>query len=181
MIAINFASRNYRLSALIRKVLLVGSVILSLTASALLLASFTLHREATILEKKLKDAESADAEVKPVLAERAQLEKSLSAMSGLLESRRFSWTTFLTNIESVVPKGVAMRRVDFNPQDGMLSFEGVAQSPEALRDLIVGLERSASFKEPLLKHQSQEKGSISFNVVAIYYRDKNAAVARINP
>ncbi|HYA88999.1 MAG TPA: PilN domain-containing protein [Nitrospirota bacterium] len=181
MITINFATRNYRLSAQITKGLLIGSVILSLTALAMLWTSFTLRRDSALMEKKLKDAEGAYAEVKPVLAERAQLEKNLSAMSGLLESRRFSWTKFLTNIETVVPRGVAMKHIDFNPHDGTLSFDGVAQSPEALRDLIVGLERSASFKEPLLKHQSQEKGSISFNVVAIYYGNKNAAVASGNP
>jgi Tfp pilus assembly protein PilN len=181
MIAINFATRNFRLSALITKGLFIGSVILALTAAAMLWTSVTLRRDSTIMEKKLKDADAADADVKPVLAERAQLVKDLSAMSGLLEARRFSWTKFLTSIETAVPTGVAMKRIDFNPHDGALSLEGVAQSPEALRNLIVGLERSASFKEPFLKHQSQEKGSISFNVVAIYYGNKNAAVARGNP
>ena len=181
MIAINFATRNFRLSALSTKGLLIGSVILALTAAAMVWTSVTLRRDNAIMEKKLRDAEAADTEVKPVLAERAQLVKNLTAMSGLLESRRFSWTKFLTSIEAVVPTGVAMKRIDFNPHDGTLSFEGLAQSPEALRNLIVGLERSASFKEPFLKHQSLDKGSISFNVVAIYYGNKNAAVARGNP
>ncbi len=178
MIAINFASRNYRLSAQITNGLFIGTVILALTASALLWTSITLRRDSVIMEKKLKEAEAADAEVKPVLAERARLVKDLSAMSGLLESRRFSWTKFLTSIEMAVPTGVAMKHIDFNSHDGTLSLEGVAQSPEALRNLIVGLERSASFKEPFLKHQSQERGSISFNVVAIYYGNKNAAAVR---
>jgi hypothetical protein len=44
----------------------------------------------------------------------------------------------------------------------------------------VGLERSASFKDPFLKHQSLEKGSISFNVVAVYHDNRNAAVAKGN-
>jgi Tfp pilus assembly protein PilN len=178
MIAINFASRNYRLSSLIAKGLLIGSVILALTASALLWTSVSLRRDSVIMEKKLKEAEAADAEVKPVLLGRARLVKDLSAMSGLLESRRFSWTKFLSSLERAVPTGVAMKHIDFNPREGTLSLEGVAQSPEALRNLIVGLERSASFREPLLKHQSQEKGSISFNVVAIYSGNKKAAAVR---
>jgi Tfp pilus assembly protein PilN len=181
MIAINFATKNYRLVALVMKGLIIGIVILMLTASTMLWMGFTLRRESAIMDKKMKDAELADAEVKPVLAERGQLIKNLSAMSGLLESRKFSWTRFLTNIETVVPTGVAMKRIDFNPHDGTLSLDGVAQSPEALRNLIVGLERSASFKEPFLKHQLLENGSISFNVVAIYYSNKIAAVARGNP
>ncbi len=177
MISINFATRNFRLSALISKGLLIGSVILMLTAAAMLWTSVSLRRDGSMLEQKLKASEAAHEEVMPVLAERARLVKDLSAMSGLLESRKFSWTKFLTNIEKAVPTGVAMKRIDFNPHDGTLSLEGVAQSPEALRNLIVGLERSASFRESFLKHQSLEKGSISFNVVAVYYEDKNA-VAR---
>ncbi len=181
MISINFATRNYRLNALITKGLLIGSVILLLTASAMLWTSFSLRSDNAIMEKKLKDAEAADAEVKPLLEERAKLVKDLSAMSGLLESRGFSWTKFLTNIERVVPTGVAMNHIDFNPKDGTLSLVGVAQSPEALRNLIVGLERSVSFREPFLKYQSLEKGSLSFNVVASYSDSKSTTVARGNP
>jgi type IV pilus assembly protein PilN len=178
MIAINFASRNYRLSALLTKAFLIGSIILALTASGMLWSSVTLRRDSANMEKKLQEAEAADVAVKPVLAERARLVRDLSAMSGLLESRRFSWTKFLSSLERAVPTGVAMKHIDFNPREGTLSLEGVAQSPEALRNLIVGLERSASFREPLLKHQSQEKGSISFNVVAIYSGNKKAAAVR---
>jgi Tfp pilus assembly protein PilN len=180
MIAINFASRNFRLISQITRGMIVGSAILTLTAADMLWTSVSLRRDISVMERKLKDAEAADAEVKPVLAERERLVKELSAMSGLLESRKFSWTRLLTNIEAIVPKGVAMNRVDFNPHDGTLSVEGMAQSPEALRNLIVGLERSASFKEPFLKHQSLDKGSISFNVVAVYHDNRNAAVAKGN-
>ncbi len=181
MIEINFALRSYRLTALIKNGLLIGSAILLLTALSMIWTSFTLRRDNSVIEKELKDAEAADIEVKPVLAERAQLVKDLSAMSGLIESRGFSWTKFLSSIEKVVPIGVAMNRIDFNPQDGTLSFEGVAQSPEALRNLIVGLEHSVSFKEPFLKHQSLEKGSLSFNVVAFYTGNRNTTAVRRNP
>jgi Tfp pilus assembly protein PilN len=175
MISINFASRNYRLTAMVTKGLFIGSVILTLTASGMLWTSATLRHSSAIMEERLKEAEAADIAVKPLLAERARVVKDLSAMSGLLESRRFSWTKFLSSLELAVPRGVAMKRIDFNSRDSVLSLEGTAQSPEALRNLIVGLERSVSFREALLKHQSQEKGSISFNVVAIYDANKNAA------
>jgi Tfp pilus assembly protein PilN len=116
--------------------------------------------------------------MRPVLLEREVLVKNLNAMSGLLESRRFSWTRLLTSIEAIVPIGVAMKNVDFDPRDRVLVLEGTAQSPEALRNLIVGLEQSASFKDPFLKHQSLEKGSISFNVVAVYHEGAGASVVK---
>jgi Tfp pilus assembly protein PilN len=177
MITINFAARNFRLIALITKAMVLASVVLALTAGAMLWTGVRLVREASIMERTLKGAEAAEEKVKPVLAERSRIVKELGSMSGVLESRRFSWTRFLSDIEAVVPTGVAMKRVDFNRNDGTLSLEGVAQSPEALRNLIVGLERSASFREPFLKHQSLDKGSISFNVVAVYTIAQNAGRA----
>jgi len=178
VIMINFASRNYRLMALAAKGLVAGSVVLTLSVVMLLGASVSLRRDLSLLDQKLKNAEVADEKIKPVLIEREQLVKDLGAMSGLLETRRFSWTRFLTDIEAVVPKGVAMNRVEFAAQDRTVSLEGAAQSPEALRNLIVGLERSASFTDPFLRHQSLEKGSISFNVVAVYHDNAGAVVVQ---
>ena len=178
MITINFASRNFRLIELVTKGLIAGSVVLTLIAVLMLWTSVSLRRDISLMDRKLKEAEAADKQIKPVLAEREQLVKDLSAMSDLLETRRFSWTRFLTNIETIVPKGVAMKRVEFATHERTVSLEGAAQSPEALRNLIVGLERSALFKDPYLKHQSLEKGSISFNVVAVYHDNAGTAVAQ---
>jgi Tfp pilus assembly protein PilN len=178
VITINFASRNYRLIALATKGIIAGSVLLTLGAAMMLGTSVSLRRDISLLDQKLRNAETADEQIQPVLGEREQLVKDLSAMSDLLETRRFSWTRFLTDIEAIVPRGVAMKHVEFAAHERTVSFEGAAQSPEALRNLIVGLERSPSFKDPFLKHQSLEKGNISFNVVAVYHDNAGIAVAQ---
>jgi Tfp pilus assembly protein PilN len=72
---------------------------------------------------------------------------------------------------------VALDRMEYNRKDNSLALEGKARSPESLRNLMVGLEKSASFKDPLLKHQSLDKGNISFNVVALYQEHTAAVVA----
>jgi Tfp pilus assembly protein PilN len=178
MIAINFAGRNYKLIAKITTGLIAGSVVLALTAAGMLWTEVSLRKDISFLDKRVKEAESADAQIRSVLAERELLVKDLNAMSGLLESRRFSWTRLLTSIEAVVPIGVAMQNVAFDPRDKGLLLEGSAQSPEALRNLIVGLEQSSLFRDPFLKHQSLDKGSISFNVVAVYHEGAGAAVVK---
>jgi Tfp pilus assembly protein PilN len=99
-------------------------------------------------------------------------------MSGLMEARKISWTRLLTSVETVVPVGVALKQVEFNAKDSTVSLSGMARSPESLRNLVVAMEKSVSLKDPFLKHQSLEKGSISFNVVAFYREDKNRAVAQ---
>lgn len=168
MITINVASTKYRFFARIRTGLIAGSVVLCLALACMIWTAVSLSANIAAMDRRLKDAGAADEEVRPLLGERAQLIKDLTAMSGLMESRNLSWTRFLTSIEAVVPMGVALTHVEFLAKERTVTLDGVAQSPESLRALVVGLEKSASFKDPFLKHQSLEKGNISFNVIAVY-------------
>jgi Tfp pilus assembly protein PilN len=110
------------------------------------------------------------------MQERQQLVKDLGDMSALLEARRFSWTQLLTGIEASFPSGVALTQLDFKSREGAVTIEGTARSPEALSGLMIGLQKSRSFKSPLLKHQSMDKGNLSFNV-AVTYQEHLAAGA----
>ena len=176
MISINFASTNYRFAVRIARAFTAAGIILACVAAGMVWKSISLHSTAAAMQEQLKEAEQSDLQINSLLAEREQLGKDLSAMSGLMDARRFSWTRFLTSIEAVVPVGVALKKVEYNPGDRTLSIDGMAQSPEALRNLIVGFEKSPSFTAPFLKHQSLEKGIISFNVVAVYHEAKSTGV-----
>jgi Tfp pilus assembly protein PilN len=178
MISINFASRNYRVTRRVAQALIAVSVMLAIGAAGLIWKAAALKADTAVMQQKLKEMEAADEQVKPLLIEREQLVKDLGAMSGFMDAQRFSWTRLLSSIEAVVPVGVALKKVDFSPKDHALMLEGTAQSPESLRNLVVGLEKSSSFTDPFLKHQTLEKGSISFNVVAVYHEHKNAGVAQ---
>jgi len=173
MISINFASRNYRRAARAVQALAAGSVVLALLTAVLAGKAASLRADIAVMQKKLQEAEAAGRQVKPALMEREGLVKDLNAMSGLMDARRFSWTRLLSSIESVVPVGVALQKVQYSPRDRSLALDGTAQSPESLRGLVVGLEKSPSFRDPFLKHQTLEKGSISFNVVAVYREHKD--------
>jgi Tfp pilus assembly protein PilN len=178
MININFASRNYRLIGRIRSGLIAGIVFLAVLAAGLLWFAASLRTDMSFMDQKLRELKAADELARPALMERNRLVKDLTAMSGLTESRKISWTRMLTSIEAVVPVGVALKHVDFNPKDSTLGLSGMARSPESLRNLIVAMEKAVPFKDPSLKHQSLEKGSISFNVVAVYQEDKSPVVAQ---
>ncbi len=178
MITINFASRNYqfaaRLSAGLAAVTVLLAALLSVQAW-----DFSESRTGRVaLEQKLKQQSDREEQLRPVLQERAQIVSDLTAMAGLMEARRFSWTRLLTNLETAFPTGVALTKLEFNPKERALVIDGVAQSPEALRNLMIGLEKSAYFKDPLLKHQSIDKGTISFNVASFYTDNTIALRAR---
>lgn len=178
MITINFASRNYRLIARVRSGLIAGSILLIVITAGMIWFAVSLRENVSSLERKLQVLQAVDEETRPALLERERLVKDLTAMSGLMEARKISWTRLLTSVEAVVPVGVALKRVEFNPKDLALTLNGMARSPESLRNLVVAMEKSASFKDPLLKNQSLEKGNISFNVVAVFQEDKSRTVAQ---
>ncbi len=179
MVTINFASRNYRAVASAVRVLFGAAVVLALIALGMLWKSALLRKDLSEMNQKLTVAETEDKQVKFTLLEREKLVNDLNEMSGLVEARKFSWTLVFTSLEEAVPTGVALKNVTFSPKDRILSIEGMAQSPEALRDLMVGLEKSTSFTKPYLKHQSLEKGILSFNVVAVYQKHKNSGMAEL--
>jgi Tfp pilus assembly protein PilN len=178
MITINFASRNYRLIARIRSGLIAGSFLLVAVTAGMLWIIVSLRTNMSSMDQKLQELKAADEQARPALMERERLVKDMTAMSGLLEARKISWTRLLTSVEAVVPVGVALKQVEFNPKDSTLTLSGMARSPESLRNLVVAMEKSVSLKDPFLKHQSLEKGNISFNVVAVYREDKSRAVAQ---
>ncbi len=167
MIAINFASRNYGIVEKIRMALLAVNVLLAVAIVAMVWVTLSLRSQTAGMERRIGDLLKTDEQFKPLLAERDRIVKDFSSMSGLLQSRRFSWTELLTDVEKVFPTGVALKKIEY-AKDGALTLDGAAQSPESLRNLMVGLERSANFRDAYLKHQSVDKGSISFNVVVFY-------------
>jgi len=179
MITINFATRNYRAVASAVLVLFGVSVVLALVAVGIIWESSVLRGDLSEMKQKLAAAETGDKQVEFTLLEQEQLVKNLNAMSGLVEARKFSWTRYLTSLEAAVPMGVAFKNVTLSPKDRTLGIEGMAQSPEALRNLMIGLEKSNSFSKPFLKHQSLEKGALSFNVVAIYHGHENVGMVQV--
>ncbi len=167
-ITINFASVNYGLIDRLQRAGVVALVVLGLVTGALLWTANSYRLKNAAAKQQVRDLVASTGKLRPAMEERQQLLKNLSAMSGLLEARRHSWTQFLTGIEAAFPSGIALSRVEFDPREQIVILEGSAQSPEALSNLMIGLQRSRSFKNPLLKHQSMDKGNLSFNVAVIY-------------
>lgn len=129
MISINFASRNYRLISRVRTGLVAGCVVLAFMTAGMLWKAFSLRAAIAAVEQAVKERGADEEQARSLIAERGQLVKDLSAMSGLTESRKFSWTRLLTSIEAAVPAGAALKSVDFNPGDRTLTLEGAARSP----------------------------------------------------
>ncbi len=171
VITINFSRTDFRRLSAVRRWLMVLAAASAALLVILALSARSYRLQADEAEKQVKELASTEGKLRPLMEERQQLVSNLNAMSGLLQSRRFSWTRFLSRLEEVFPEGIALTRLDFRPRELTATLEGFAQSPEALSRLMIGLQQSRSFKNPLLKKQSMDKGILSFNVTVLYNED----------
>ena len=168
LITINFSGTNFRLLTGLQRGIVVAVVLLVIVTGVLLWKANSYREQSVSLTCQVGEFSASIEKLRPAMQERQQLLKDLGDMSGLLEARRFSWTQLLTGIEAAFPTGVALTRLEFNTKELSVALEGTAQSPEALSNLMIGLQKSRSFKSPLLKHQSMDKGNLSFNVAVTY-------------
>lgn len=168
LITINFAGTNFRLLMRLQQGLIAAVVLLAVMSGVLVWEAVSYRARSSALTQQIREYSASIEKLRPAMQERQQLVKDLGDMSGLLEARRFSWTQLLTGIEAVFPAGVALSKFEFNARERTAAVEGMAQSPEALSGLMIGLQKSHSFKSPLLKHQSMDKGNLSFNVAVTY-------------
>jgi len=167
-ISTNFARVNYRLIARIRAGIVIATAMLLLAAIVLILEARSLRDRALNAEQVLQELTASLKKMQPAIEERQQLVQNLTSMTALLEARKFSWVRLLTGLENAFPPGVALSTIAIDPKDGAVSLEGTAQSPEALSNLMIGLQKSRSFRSPKLKRQSLDKGNLEFHVAVIY-------------
>ena len=168
LITINFATVDHLLISRVRA-FLVGAAVLFVLLAAVQIASTASYRSRTVaVVEQAKLLEASEDTVRPAMDEREQLVRNLGEMTSLIDARRFSWTRLLTAVEEAFPSGMALARLEYDPRERLLALEGDARSPEALSSLMIGLQRTAILKNPLLKRQSMEKGTLTFHVTVSY-------------
>lgn len=168
MIAINFSGTDYRLVHRVRAILFAFAAALGIVAVVLAGLGASYRSKAAAVTREVQEVQAAGEKMLPALQEREQLARNLGEMASLVEARRLSWTGVLTAIEEVFPSGVALDRLEFDPRQRVVDLEGEARSPEGLSALMIGLQRTEMLKNPLLKRQSMEKGTLTFHVTVNY-------------
>ena len=165
---INFAATDFRLVRRVRTAVITAAVILSLLAAVLAGLSVRYRSQTSSVAQQVQELRASEEKMLPALQEREQLARNLGEMASLVEARRLPWTRLLTAIEEGFPSGVALDHLEFDPRERVVALEGEARSPEALSALMIGLQRTAILKNPLLKRQSMEKGTLTFHVTVNY-------------
>jgi Tfp pilus assembly protein PilN len=98
-----------------------------------------------------------------------QLPAEVSLANELLTKRHFSWTQFLSTLETAIPEHVSIKSIRLDPGSALVHMTGLAVTVEDVAALTVTLQDHAVFREPVLgQHQVGSDGLVEFDLTLRY-------------
>ena len=98
-----------------------------------------------------------------------QLPAEVSLANQVLTKRHFSWTQFLSALESAIPRQVSMKTIHLDPGGGVVHITGLAVTVEDVTALTVTLQDHAAFYDPVLgQHRVRPDGLVEFDLMLRY-------------
>ena len=179
---INIASEDYRKVRIIQTDLYLLSLILFVAMLFGINRYFIYKGQAENIEesinrqllqdKKLEDelnkkeGSLSGEEVKALISE-------VSFANSLIRQKAFSWTLFLSDLETAIPKNISISSIQPHFNEGVITLYGTALSLEDLTNLIISLEDSPVFEGVFLNNQKTiEQGFVQFTIKLVYYQRK---------
>ena len=89
----------------------------------------------------------------------------------LLDRKSFSWTSFFSSLEEVVPKNISISKIQPDPQGKGAQVEGRARFLKDLTQFILKLEKAPRFQEIFLTHQKKDKEKMIQFLITFQYNE----------
>jgi|CXWL01.1.fsa_nt_gi Tfp pilus assembly protein PilN len=103
-----------------------------------------------------------------------QLPVEVSLANQLLTKRHFSWTQFLSALETAIPPHVSIQSIRLDPGSAVVHMTGLAVTVEDVTALTVTLQDHAVFRDPVLgQHRVGQDGLVEFGLT-LHYRQPGA-------
>jgi Tfp pilus assembly protein PilN len=98
-----------------------------------------------------------------------QLPAEVSLANQLLTKRNFSWTQFLSALETAIPQHVSIKSIRLDPGNAVVHMTGLAVTVEDVTALTVTLQDHAVFRDPVLgQHRMGPDGLVEFDLTLRY-------------
>ena len=182
---INLASQDYRKTRLMKTLLYLFSILMVGVGILQGQSYLSYQGEHRYLEESLQRVEDRRRALEGELRDRGletsesgivAFTKQIAAVNSLIAHKAFSWTLFLNELESTVPKNISVTKLQPRFPEGIMILTGKALSLKDLTRFIIGLEDSQTFEEVFLKDQATDKeGFIEFTVEFKYHSPKQNA------
>ncbi len=106
-----------------------------------------------------------------------QLPAEVSLANQLLVKRHFSWTQFLSGLESAIPPRVSIKSVRLDSGSAVIHVTGFAVTVEDVTAFTVTLQDHPTFRDPVLdQHRMGPDGLVEFDLT-VRYRPQKASSA----
>ena len=103
-----------------------------------------------------------------------QLPVEVSLANQLLTKRHFSWTQFLSALETAIPPHVSIQSIRLDPGNAVVHMTGLAVTVEDVTALTVTLQDHSVFRDPVLgQHRVGQDGLVEFDLT-LHYRQPGA-------
>ena len=98
-----------------------------------------------------------------------QLPAEVSLANQVLTKRHFSWTQFLSALESAIPQQVSIKSIRLDPGGVVVHMTGLAAKVEDVTALTVTLQGHSVFRDPVLgQHRVKPDGLVEFDLTLRY-------------
>ena len=98
-----------------------------------------------------------------------QLPAEVSLANQLLTKRNFSWTQFLSALETGMPQQVSIKSIRLDPGNAVVHMKGLAVTVEDVAALTVTLQNHAVFRDAVLgQHRVGPDGLVEFDLTLRY-------------
>ena len=98
-----------------------------------------------------------------------QLPAEVSLANQLLTKRNFSWTQFLSALETGIPQQVSIKSIRLDPGNAVVYMKGLAVTVEDVAALTVTLQNHAVFRDAVLgQHRVGPDGLVEFDLTLRY-------------
>lgn len=98
-----------------------------------------------------------------------QLPAEVSLANQVLTKRHFSWTQFLSALESAIPQQVSIKGIRLDPGGMVVLMTGLAVTVEDVTALMVTLQNHSVLRDPVLgQHRVRPDGLIEFDMTLRY-------------
>jgi len=177
----NFASGAVDRARLLNGILYVTALLGLLLAGASVWSAFDTRRDAGAMQENRARVRQQSARLRAELQSAgfssddsgavADLAKRVAIVNQIIEQKAFSWTTFVSDLEALVPTSVSIASIHPDLKDRVVTLQGTALNLQGLTSFLIALERSTRFENVFLSQQKAgEEGVVEFSIRCTYRR-----------
>lgn len=175
----NFASSEYPRVRLIAAALYAGSALGILLGAMMWWWASQNRGEAALLQENVSRVQQQASRVRDDLrgvgfspddtAAVEALAKQVAALNQVLETKAFSWTALLNDLEAAIPRNVSVSSIRPDLRTKTLTFDGVALTLQDVTALMTALQESGRFSDVFLQQQRiTENNRTEFSIACTY-------------